>query len=466
MVTWPITILVMRLLEPGDYGVYAIALLVSGFITLFSELGLGVALVQAKELTEQQARMSVSLVLILNACIALSIIGLAPIVAVIFDEPDVTLVMRVLTLELLMTAMATVPLAMLERSLLFRQVSLGHLAGGVTGSVVTLIVAWMDAGVWALVAGTLSAAFVRSIAWIMFYGRVVLPGVLRLQAIRPMVRIGGHTLATRFLWYWSGQADQLILGRLLHASALGVYNVSAQLAMLPAGKVMEAVNRVAFPVLSRLQSNPAGLRVAYRDSTALLSLYAFGACWGLAAVSPEFVGVVLGEKWLKATLPLAVLATVAPLRMLCAFNNTMATAVGAPQTATYEQVLACVVIPSAVGFGAYLDGLDGAAKAWLAAYPPVFLFSVWLTTYAMHASVLMALRAVLAPVVAGLCMLAAVEGMRAVMGDGASPILRLTALIGVGACVYLAALGLIARSLLLHAWTLLQDLLRPKSGEK
>jgi O-antigen/teichoic acid export membrane protein len=465
LVTWPITILVMRLLEPGDYGVFAIALLVSGFITLFSELGLGVALVQAPGLSESQARMACTMVIALNVVVALVIIGLAPLIATVFEEPEVASVMRVLTLELLIAAIATVPLALLERGLRFREVSLGHMAGGVAGSVVTLGAALMDAGVWSLVAGALTGALVRSAAWVVFHGRVVRPSRPRLEAIRPVLNVSGHVLATRFMWYWSGHADQLVLGRLLHASALGLYNVSAQLAMLPAGKVMEVVNRVAFPVLSRLQVDSQGLQLTHRNSTAFLALYGFGVCWGLAAVAPEFVGVVLGDKWLKAVLPLAILSMVAPLRMLSAFNNTVVTAIGKPQAATYEQLLACVLLPLAVGIGAHLEGLFGAALAWILAYPAVFLFSTWLTAQAMNMSPLAALRAVAAPVIAGLCMLAAVSGCRAALGEASPQALRLAAGIVFGAATYLGVLWFIARPLIQDASTLASDLLRPKSQD-
>lgn len=466
LVTWPITIIVMRLLDPGDYGVFAIALLVSGFITLFAELGLGVALVQAPQLSEPQIRMACSLVLLLNSAIALIIIGLAPLIAIAFEEPAVTPVMWVLSLELLLSALAAVPLALLERELKFKQVSLGQMASGVIASVVTLVIALFDGGVWALVAGALTGALVRSVAWIIFLGRLVRPGPLNLEAIRPMVSVSGHVLATRFLWYWSGQADQLVLGRLLHASALGLYNVSAQLAMLPASKVMEAVNRVALPILSRLQSDRQELPDACHNGSSLLALYGFAVCWGLAAVSPELVALALGDKWLKATFPLAVLSLVAPLRMLCAFNNTVATAFGVPQAATREQVLACAVLPLAVGIGATLDGLRGAALAWILAYPPIFLYSTFLTARAINMPLTRALSPVAAPMTAGLCMVAAVWGCRAALGEGSSEGLRLATGIGVGAVTYLGVLWIIAKPLLRNAGALASELLHPQRDSR
>ena len=214
LVTWPITIIVMRLLEPGDYGLFAIALLFTGFIALFSELGLGVALVQASVVDEPMARAASTLVLLLNGAVALAIFIVAPWVAEMYDTPGVALVMQVLTLDLLLGAFAAVPQALLERQLQFRSISLAHMAGGIAGAATTLTAALSDAGVWALVAGTLVMSLVRSSLAIWFHGRPIWPGRIRLATVRPMVRVSSQVLIGRVLWYWYGQADQFVLGRL------------------------------------------------------------------------------------------------------------------------------------------------------------------------------------------------------------------------------------------------------------
>lgn len=462
LITWPLTIVVMRLLEPGDYGLFALALVVAGFITLFSELGLGVALVQAPSISDEQVRMACSLVLLLNAAMAGLIVAIAPWVAELFAEDELTLVMQVLTLELLLSAPAAVPLALLERSLRFKAVSAGQLAGGLSAAGTTLTAALLDAGVWALVAGNLAGSLVRSAVWIGAHGRLVRPGTLRWHTIRPMIKVSGHTLAGRALWYWSGQADQLVLGRLLHAGALGLYNVASQLAMLPVSKVMEAVNRVAFPILSRLDSAATEVQNTHRRIAGLLALYGFGVCWGLAAVAPEFVQLVLGDKWRGAALPLATLALVAPLRMLCAFHYTVVTAVGVPEVATRELIFASICIPAAVGAGALAGGLQGAAWAWLMAYPLVYLVSTFLTGRAIGLSPRRVAQPLLSPMLAGLAMLAAAWACRWALGLQTAAAWRLAVALPLCAGVYLLVLRLMAHQVLIDARSLALDILRPQ----
>ena len=68
--TWPVTIIVIRLLEPGDYGLLAMAMVTIGFVTLFSEMGLGIALVQARTLDDAMGRAACTAILSCSAVIA------------------------------------------------------------------------------------------------------------------------------------------------------------------------------------------------------------------------------------------------------------------------------------------------------------------------------------------------------------------------------------------------------------
>jgi teichuronic acid exporter len=460
LVTWPITIIVMRLLEPGDYGLFAIALLFSGFIVLFSELGFAVALVQAREVDDRMQRAAATMVLVLNGAVAALICLLAPWVARLYQEPGVTLVMQLLTLELLLAAPAVVPRAMLERELEFRSISLAQMIAGAAGAATTLAAAWLGGGVLALVAGILVTALVRTAMTLWFYGRMVWPGRASLASVRPLVHVSSQVVIGRVLWYWYGQADQLVLGRLLHAVQLGYYSVAAQLAMLPAGKAMEAVNRVVFPIFSRSAGQADTLRDMHRRTSSLLALYGFGVCWGLAAVAQEFTALVLGEKWMMAATPLTLLSVVAPLRMLCSLNNSTTTAVGRPEAATWELAIASVMIPLAVTAGAIWNGLLGASLAWLLAFPMVFIVSNALTCKAISQPVRQGLWPLLAPIGAGAMMFGAVALTREFAADQLHVGVLLALEILVGAATYLAVMALAARDVLSEARAFALDLLR------
>jgi teichuronic acid exporter len=459
--TWPVTIIVIRLLEPSDYGLLAMAMVTIGFVTLFSEMGLGVALVQVSALDEAMARSACAAILVCNLFIAGALFLLAPVAADWFDEPDLTSVMRVLTLELIVASVAAVPQAQLERQLQFRQVSIASMAAGVSGSVATLGLALLGFGVWALVIGNLAAACVRSTLIVAYNGRVVWPSFAHwLKPIHGLVGFSGYVLAGRALWYWYGQSDQVILARMLHASLLGYYSVASQLAMLPATKAMEVVNRVSLPILSRMHAEAGSVQPMHRRLLGLVGAYAFGACWGLAAVAPELVAAILGPKWLTATEPLMLLAAAAPLRMLSALNNTVTTAVGAPRAATIELAFASIVMPLAVIVGVWSDGLHGACVAWPLAYPAVYLLSNWLTCNAVKMPKAHGLQPLFGPITAAAAMWLCIWAIRSHYGADLPTLWLLIAEILAGAISYVLVLHLVARALALDARSLIWDLLR------
>jgi teichuronic acid exporter len=462
LLTWPITLIVMRLLEPSDYGLFALAMITTGFVALFSELGLGVALVQARQVDARVERAACAAILALNSIVALVLVLLAPWAADWFNEPELDPVMKVLTLELLVSSFAVVPQALLERQLKFRQLSIALMISGASGSVATLAAAWLGLGVWSFVIGTLTLAAVRSAALIGFHGRIVWPSFRAgFGSIRSMQRFSSHVVASRTLWYWYGQSDQVILGRVLHASMLGFYSVAAQLAALPASKIMEAVNRVALPILARLRDDATELRSTHERLVRLVATYGFALCWGLAAVAPEFVLVVLGEKWRLSIVPLALLSLVAPLRMLCALHNTISTAAGSPQAATKELAFASVLIPSALLAGTWWGGLQGAAVAWVVAFPLVYLVSNALTCAALGSKAWNGLRPLAAPLAAALVMVGGIWLVRHQLAGAHAPLLLLVVELIAGALCYALTLRILAPALVREVLSLVSDLLHP-----
>ena len=127
-ITWPMTILVMRLLHPHDYGVVAMSTIVIGFVALFGEPGLAAGLVQTQVLREDTSRAASGVILLLNLALLTALMLGAPTIATWYREPQLTLVIRVASLSLLSTAIATVPQALLQRNLRFRELALALVA--------------------------------------------------------------------------------------------------------------------------------------------------------------------------------------------------------------------------------------------------------------------------------------------------------------------------------------------------
>jgi teichuronic acid exporter len=462
LITWPATIVVMRLLHPHDYGVVAMSTIVIGFVALFGEPGLAAGLVQTQVLREDTCRAASGVILLLNLALLTALMLVAPAIATWYREPQLTLVIRVASLSLLSTAIATVPQALLQRSLRFRELALALVAGGLVGILVTVTCAFLDFGVWALVIGSLVISFVTSVVIIYYHGAVVWPDFSRgLAPVRHLVHFGAHIVGSRILWYWSFSVDLIILGRLAPASAVGSYSVGSNLASIPGDKVMDALNRVSFPTLSRMRSDPARFNATAERLLRLLALFGFSIAWGIAAVAPEFVHVVLSDKWRLAVIPLFMLSIAAPIRMLWAFQYTMAIAAGSPVSNTKVLTVSGVLMPLGILLGARADGINGAAFSLVVVYPIVFLVSTWLTSRSTGRAMRDSLRQLVVPFVGGVCMLLAVSGTRALLSVRVPSSALLCIEVLVGAAAFLGVVRLIGPAVLVDARALLRDLLRP-----
>lgn len=462
VIKWPSTIIVMRLLDPHDYGVVAMSSIVIEFVSIFGEPGLAAGLVQTKELSADTSRAASALIWLLNLLLLGVLMLSAPSIAAWYHEPELTRVIRVASLSLLMTAIATVPQAHLDRELRFREGALALIVSNLAGSLVTILCAFLGFGVWSLVFGTLTLSALRSMVVIAYNRSAVWPSLATgFEPVRHLIHFSMHMLGNRILLYGSWNLDLIILGRTVHSTQLGSYSVAASLASIPGDKAMEAVNRVSFPTLSRMQSERAKFNQTYERILRMLALYGFLVAWGLASVAPEFVDVVLSEKWRFAVIPLAMLSIVAPLRILTAFQNTVNNAAGAPQANTKFLALTCLLLPVGIVIGVHMAGINGAAVSWIVVYPVLYLISTYYTCRVTHREILDNLRLIVVPLAAGISMLIVTWVLRAVLSSH----LPRAALLGIevvtATVTFFGMVHVLGPAALSDARALLRELLRP-----
>ena len=374
LITWGVTIYVMRLLAPSDYGLLAMCTVVLGLLGMFAEVGLGPALIQRKEVSEQDLRQAMGVVWLVNLGLFLLANALAPLVAAFYGEPRLQPLLHVLSLQFLLLPLAIVPDVRLQRRLEYKQRSLVELSAALVGSQATLFMALFGAGVWSLVAGMLATQ-----AWRMGALNWCAPGQPRPEwapkGMGSLLGFGGSLTATRLLWYSFTQADVAIVGRVLGDQALGWYSVSMHLASLPVQRMAGILNQVLFPILSRNQHDLPAIRAGVLQMLGYIGLRSFPLLWGMASVAPEIVSVVLGKGWEGAVLPLQVLCLVMPFRTLTQMLPTVTDALGQPGINFRNVLLSCLLMPPAFYLGTRW-GIKGVAYAWLLAYPVVLFFNM------------------------------------------------------------------------------------------
>jgi O-antigen/teichoic acid export membrane protein len=443
VVAWAVTVLVIRLLTPADYGLMALSAVVLSILSGIAELGLGASVIQSRDLSETDLRRVAGALLVLNVVCFVAAVISAPLIASVFGHPELEPIVQVAALQLVLNAFAAIPEALAYRHMRFGWLAIIDIATGLTTSAATLGLALTGAGVWALVFGALLGCSVRTVL-LLAIGGFVRPS-FKIGGIGRLLRFGGAWSGARFAWQLTYQADVLIAGRFLAEEAVGAYSVAVQLANMPLQKVMAIVNQVAFPAIARLQEELPRLRRQLLYGIRLLAFAAVPCLWGLGAVAPELVDVVLGEQWLVVVLPLQLIAIVTPLRML---STLLATATAGLGRADVELVNTLVSL--AVFVGAYLIGVrfgvGGLAAAYVAGSVVSFVLNVPRTLRVVGLSLAEIGAAARGSAFAGALMIAVVTATRLGLADMDESV-RLPLLIGIGAAVYVGTQYLLDREI-------------------
>jgi teichuronic acid exporter len=436
IVAWMITLVVIRILKPSDYGLMAIAEVLIGFATLFQELGLFSAMVQKRDLTDRQVEQAFGLLILINAGIYVLVFAAAPLLASFFGDARLTDIVRVLGIQFPLASVGVVQDAMLSRSMRFKQKSLANLAIGLGNGITTLFFALSGAGVWALVFGSLAGSVIRPFALGLAARHWCRPRFSR-EGMSDMLRFGSFVTIGRLLWYIYSQSDVFIIGKLLGKELLGFYSIAMQLASLPMQKVASMLDQVGFAAYSSVQHDIAAIRSHFLKVIRVLGFISFPVFWGISCIAPDLVMAVLGSRWEKAIIPLQLLGLIGPIRMVGHGSGSVLTAIGKPHIGTLNPLLALLIMPPAFLIGTHYGGLVGASLAWVIGYPILVLARLPFTLKPLGLTTRQYLGAMVAPAAGGTVMyLAVIIARGMIAGTDIGPVAGMVLLIAIGAVVY------------------------------
>ncbi len=445
IVQWGSTFLVIRILSPRDYGLFAMTQVVLVLFNMANGYGLASGLIQQREVTRREAGQLFGMLLLLNIGLGILQALLAPLAADYYRQPMVAELLRVQALLYLLTPFIAFPYAMLSRGLEFRRQASANVAASLVGGATALAAALAGWGVWTLVAAPLALFGTRAatMMWGLHRegGGLVAP-VFDFRGAGALARFGGVMALGQMFWFAQSQADVFIGGRVLSAHALGIYSTALLLTQIFVSKVMPPLNEVAFAAYARIAGDggvgPAFVRAARLVMTVALPAYA-----GLAVTAAPLVATVLGSKWIEAVPLVRILALAMPFMTLQVLLAPACDASGRPGVGARNGAVGAAILVAAFAIGVHW-GAIGLAAAWVAAYPLYLAASLARSLPVIGVRFGALARALAPPVAAAVAMALAVAAVDRALPPVA-PSLRLALLIAAGAAVYAGLLFTLAR---------------------
>jgi len=301
------TVALLRLLTPNDFGMIAMVTVFTGFVALFSELGLGAALIQKQDVEERHY----SSVFWLNLGAGVALTGIAtlaaPLITRFYDEPRLAPLVMLIAINFTIGPVAAVQITIFKKKMDFRSLALIETSSMTTACLVAVSMAYMGYGVYALAWQMLVQTSISSVLiWKMssWHPRFL----FQWSTIKELLRFSLNLMGLRFFSYWVRNADNLLIGKILGTNALGFYSRAYSTMLLPLNQITQVLGSVMFPALCSIKEDKRRVKSIYLNSIRSIALITFPLLAGLAVVADLFVSVLFGAKW-EPMIPI--------LRVLC-----------------------------------------------------------------------------------------------------------------------------------------------------
>jgi O-antigen/teichoic acid export membrane protein len=445
------TLALVRFLEPKAFGLVALAWTVLVITDQVQNAGAAAALVYRRKDVERAAGSAFLFVVVSSVVLFGVSQAVAPLLARALGTAELTDVLRVMAILLLTRGIGTIPLALLERDIDFRTRSKCELTGAFTQAAVSLTLAITGFGVWSIVFGQIAGSAVQSaLAWIVTPLRPN-PRRASFEVVKDLVRYGRYISATNIVNLANNTADNVVIGRVLGATALGFYAVAFRLADFPNTVIAHVVGRVMFPVYSLLQGEVERFRRAFIQNLQRIAVLALPVSVTVLVSADPLVAGLLGDKWSQSATPLRILAAYGLIKSFSGPGGEVFKGAGRPGLGLVTGLLQLAIAVPALIVLVHARGTEGAALAMLGAMAVCGPVKLMLALRLLDGSIREVARA-LAPSAfcSGLLAGALVLVMRAT--EGLAPEPRLAILLVTGGLVYLGATMAFARSVVMPMW--------------
>jgi O-antigen/teichoic acid export membrane protein len=298
------SVIIARLLSPTEIGIYVIAMAALGIVQVVTTFGIIPYIIREAEVTSETLEVAFTINALLVVALSIILTALSFAAGPILGAREAGPVLRLLALGNLLAIFSFRSLAMLQREMRFKQVSLITATSSIVQTVVTIGFALEGASYMSAAYGSLAAS-VLTTALAMHFGRQFSGYRLSLRRWRPITKFGLQIMAVNGVAQLNGRISELLVGRILGVTALGLYARATGLSTMIFANLYGTATRVLFVRFSRAYHDQGDWRGIYLRSFAIITAFMWPLLVGLAVLSQPVVLLLYGEAWLPAALPLS-----------------------------------------------------------------------------------------------------------------------------------------------------------------
>lgn len=359
-----ITAILARNISPSAFGTMAIATVIMAFLDIFTDMGIGPAIIQFKNLDKRQINSLFMFGGGIGLFLSIGLFFVSKPLAVYYDDPVLINIIQLLCICLLFNALNIVPNGLMLKAKRFRTISMRTLGFQLFSGTIAVLGALHGWGIYALVVTPIITSI--GVFCVNFYNypqQFIFK--IDMEVIKRIWSYSSFQFLFSFTNYFSRNLDKLIIGKYFSMSDLGYYEKSYRLMQLPLQNITFVISPVLHPILSTLQDNKYELGAKNQKLLTILSQISFPIGIILYFCAPEIITIVFGNNWQPSIPVFEILALSLPLQILLSTSGSLYQAAGRTNHLFYTGI--CNTAVTVIGFliaAKYFRTLESMAWAW------------------------------------------------------------------------------------------------------
>ena len=358
------TIALARILIPAQFGIYGVASLVLALLEVFTETGVNVILVQENANIKKFINSAWIISIIRGTIIAFAIYVSAPFVSDFFHSKESLSVLRLISIAPFLRGFINPTVVRFQKELEFHKEFWYRIFIFLTDAIVSIVVALYTHQAYSLVFGMIAGVILEII--LSFW--LVKPRphfAFEKEYLSKIIHRGKWVTASSIFNYLFHNADNIIVGKILGTTSLGLYQMAYALSIIPITEISDVISKVTFPVFSKIAQDRTRLKNAFLKTLIVVSVMSVPFGLALFFFPKIIIQLVLGDKWLKIASVLPLLAIFGVIRGISGYTSTLFLSLKKQEYVSMVTLLSLVgllvpIVPLVLRFG-----IAGAAVAAL-----------------------------------------------------------------------------------------------------
>lgn len=377
VVSLVITSILARHVSPAAFGTMAIATVIMAFLDIFSDMGLGVAIIQFKDLTKKHIDSLYSISIILGVLLSTVLYAVAGSIGHYYDDKILIDIIRWLCICLFFKALNIIPNGLMLKNKRFRDIAIRTLLFQIISGCIACWMALTGWGIYSLlISPIVSAIGVFAYNFYNYPQHLVWP--IEMAVVKRVWKYSMYQFLFSVINYFSRNADKLIIGKFFSMKELGYYEKSYRLMQLPLHNITFVVTPVLHPILSSLQDDKSQLASKNIKLTQILSWVSFPLGIFLYFSASPIITIIFGNNWIPSIPVFQILALSVPLQVMTSTCGSLFQAAGKTNHLFYCGIQSSICSVGAFIIAAiYFGTIESMAWAWDIASCLNFVFAYW-----------------------------------------------------------------------------------------